>query len=100
MKNLYGTSFPAPENHEAGSNPSSSAAILAAPKTVSEIARLTREAYEKHRGAQVAVELLAVDRRAFLGAVFSAGAFVLGANLLTDPADGRHRLAAQRLPRL
>src|SRR6185436_19153244 len=44
------------------------------------------EAYEKHGGAQVAVELLAVDRRAFLGAVFSAGAFVLGANLLTDSA--------------
>ena len=74
--------------------------MLAAPKTVSEIARLTREAYEKHRGACMAVELLPVDRRGFLGAVFSAGALVLGANLLTDQRDGRHRLAAQRLPRL
>src|SRR5580765_8489958 len=86
MKSLYGTSFPAPENPKQDLTLPAAAAILAAPKTVSEIARLTREAYEKHRGAQVAVELLAVDRRAFLGAVFSAGAFVLGANLLTDPA--------------
>ena len=74
--------------------------MLAAPKTVSEIARLTREAYEKHRGACIAVELLPVDRRAFLGTVFSAGALVLGANLLTERATAAGRLAAQRLPRL
>ena len=86
MKSLYGTSFPAPENPKQDLTLPAAAAILAAPRTVSEIARLTREAYEKHRGAQVAVELLAVDRRGFLGAVFSAGAFVLGANLLTDSA--------------
>ena len=86
MKSLYGTSFPAPENPKQDLTLPAAAAILAAPRTVSEIARLTREAYEKHGGAQVAVELLAVDRRAFLGAVFSAGAFVLGANLLTDSA--------------
>ena len=67
MKNDYGTSFPAPN-------------------TQSAIARLANEAYAKHRGAFVAVEVLAVDRRTFLGAIFSAGALVLGANLLTDDA--------------
>jgi isoquinoline 1-oxidoreductase subunit beta len=72
MKNNYGTSFPA--------------ASLTAPKTVSSIGHMTREAYAKHRGAAVAVELLAPDRRTFLGTIFSAGALVLGANLLTDEA--------------
>jgi isoquinoline 1-oxidoreductase beta subunit len=86
MKNLYGTSFPAPENQQRALSLPTAAAILAAPKTASEIARLTREAYQKHGGARVAVELLAVDRRAFLGTVFSAGALVLGANLLADHA--------------
>src|ERR1035441_3957392 len=86
MKNFYGTSFPAPENQKPDLSLPAAAAILAAPKTASEIARLTREAYQKHRGARVAVELLAVDRRAFLGTVFSAGALVLGANLLADRA--------------
>jgi len=86
MKNLYGVSFPAPENQTQDLSLPAAAAILAAPKTGSEIARLTREAYEKHRGACVAVELLAVDRRSFLGTIFSAGALVLGANLLTDHA--------------
>src|ERR1039458_1713124 len=86
MKNLYGTSFPAPENQKPELSLPAAAAILAAPKTASEIARLTREAYQKHGGARVAVELLAVDRRAFLGTVFSAGALVLGANLLADQA--------------
>ena len=85
MKNLYGTSFPAPENRQRDSSLPLAAAILAAPKTASEIARLTREAYQKHGGART-VELLAVDRRAFLGTVFSAGAMVLGANLLADHA--------------
>src|ERR1035441_6882946 len=59
--------------------------LLAALQTASEIARLTREAYRKHGGART-VELLAVDRRAFLGTFFSAGALVLGANLLADHA--------------
>jgi isoquinoline 1-oxidoreductase beta subunit len=86
MKNLYGTSFPAPENQKPELSLPAAAAKLAAPKTASEIARLTREAYQKHGGARVAVELLAVDRRAFLGTVFSAGALVLGANLLADQA--------------
>src|SRR3954470_23635703 len=73
MKN-YGTSFPAPENK-------------------SEIARLSREAYSRHPGAYAeveaapAVELLSLDRRAFLGTVFSAGALVLGANLTSTPAE-------------
>jgi isoquinoline 1-oxidoreductase subunit beta len=86
MKNIYGVSFPAPENREPAS-PVPAAAMLAAPKVVSEIARLTREAYEKHPGLKVAVEVLPVDRRAFLGTVFSAAALVLGANLLTESAD-------------
>src|SRR5664279_916734 len=86
MKNLYGTSFPAPENQKPELSLPAAAAKLAAPKTASEIARLTREAYQKHGGARVAIELLAVDRRAFLGTVFSAGALVLGANLLADQA--------------
>jgi isoquinoline 1-oxidoreductase beta subunit len=85
MKNRYGTSFPAPEIQTQDVSLPAAAAMLAAPKTVSEIARLTREGYEKHRG-DVAVELLAVDRRAFLGTLFSAGAMVLGANLLADQA--------------
>ena len=67
MKNVYGTSFPAPENK-------------------SEIARLTSEAYRNHPGAyaevetprEIATEVLTVDRRGFLGTIFSAGAFVLG----------------------
>jgi isoquinoline 1-oxidoreductase beta subunit len=87
MKNYYGTSFPAPENEKRDSSLPTAAAPLAAPKTVSEIARLTREAYDKHRGACVSVERFAVDRRAFLGTVFSAGAFVLGASLLPDQAS-------------
>src|ERR1039457_4648313 len=86
MKNLYGTSFPAPQDQKRDLSLPLAAAILAAPKTVSEIARLTREAYLEHRGARVAVELLPVDRRAFLGIVFSAGALVLGANLFADQA--------------
>src|SRR5690349_13004330 len=87
MKPRYGVSFPAAENRQ----PSdlalpAAAAVLAAPKTVSAIARLTREAYERNPGLQVAVETLNVDRRGFLGTVFSAGAWVLGANVLTDAA--------------
>jgi isoquinoline 1-oxidoreductase beta subunit len=86
MKNVYGTSFPAPENQRPEVTIPAAAAMLAAPQTVSAIARLTSEAYEKHRDNCIAVELLPVDRRAFLGAVFSAGAMVLGATLLTDRA--------------
>lgn len=87
MKIPYGVSFPAPENQPQDSTLPAAAALLAAPKTVSAIARLAREAYEKHRGTQVAVELISVDRRAFLGTVFSAGALVLGANLLPGQAE-------------
>ena len=70
MKNLYGVSFPAPENQ---------------PREP-ETARLSREAYERHPELRVAVDTLSVDRRGFLGTVFSAGAWVLGANLLSDNA--------------
>src|SRR5664279_4414994 len=87
MKNRYGVSFPAPGNRKPKATLPAAAAIVAAPKTVSEIARLTREAYEKNPGLRVAVETLGVDRRGFLGAVFSAGAWVLGANLLAGEAS-------------
>jgi isoquinoline 1-oxidoreductase beta subunit len=84
MKNLYGVSFPAAENRRQDSMLPLAAAIVAAPKSVSEIARLTREAYEKHGGT---VAVLPVDRRGFLASILSAGAFVLGANVLTENAD-------------
>ena len=71
MKIRYGTSVPAPESN-------------------SEIARLTRDSYARHPDvyAEVAAapEVFKVDRREFLGAVFSASALVLGANLATGPA--------------
>ncbi len=57
--------------------------MLGAPKTHSEIARLSREAHQNHPGLQVAIEPLSLDRRGFLGTIFSAGAWVLSANLLT-----------------
>jgi len=65
MKNTYGTSLPAPE-------------------TVSEIGRLTREAYDSQRDSNV--ELFTVDRRGFLGSIFSAGALVLGASVISADA--------------
>src|SRR3954452_11678420 len=86
MKDLYGVSFPAPENRAHDSWLPLAAATLVAPKTTSEIARLTREAYDRHGGPAVAVEALSFDRRGFLAAVFTAGAWVLGANLLADSA--------------
>ncbi len=87
--NIYGVSFPAPENQETDLTlpvVAAAAAMLAAPKTVSEIARLTKESQENHPGLKADIEVLAVDRRGFLGTVFSAGAWVLGANLLADNA--------------
>ena len=87
MKIHYGTSYPAPENRTPESPiPLAAAAVLGAPKTSSEIARLTREAYDKLRADRVSLELITVDRRGFLGAVFSAGALVFGASLATDEA--------------
>ena len=86
MKPRYGVSFPAPENRPPSNPALPAAAILAAPKTVSTIARLTREAYERNPGLQVTVEALNVDRRGFLGTVFSAGAWVLSASITADSA--------------
>ncbi len=57
----YGTSLPAPESK-------------------SEIARLTEEGYAR-------LEILDPDRRAFLGGVFSVGAFVLAANVAVEKAQ-------------
>jgi isoquinoline 1-oxidoreductase beta subunit len=74
MKNIYGTSVPAPE-------------------TVSEIARLSREAYEQNPQLQTPVEVLTVDRRGFLGTMFSAGALVLGASL-TGCSGSRNNLSS------
>jgi isoquinoline 1-oxidoreductase subunit beta len=54
---------------------------------MSAIERLTREGYERHPGLRVEVEVFAVDRRAFLGTLFSAGAWVLGASLITERAE-------------
>jgi isoquinoline 1-oxidoreductase beta subunit len=72
MKIPYGTSFPAPRNK-------------------SEISRLTSESYAQHPGVyaevEAAGEVFKVDRREFLGAVFSASALVLGANVATDLAS-------------
>ena len=93
MKIPYGTSFAAPENQKQDAAVPAAAAMLAAPKTLSAIGRLTQEAYEKHRDAALAIELLAPDRRTFLGTVFSAGALVLGAivpqstKISDDPCD-------------
>jgi isoquinoline 1-oxidoreductase beta subunit len=87
MKNVYGVSFPAKENEPRDNALPAAAAILAAPKTASEIARLTQEAFERHPGLQVKIESVAVDRRGFLGTILGAGAWVLGANLVAEPAS-------------
>ncbi|HYP08139.1 MAG TPA: molybdopterin cofactor-binding domain-containing protein [Bryobacteraceae bacterium] len=89
MKIPYGISFPAPENEtpDVTSTAVAAAAMLAAPKTVSEIGRLTREAYDKLRQDNVSVEVLSVDRRGFLGTMFSAGALVFAAGLSADNAE-------------
>ncbi|MDX2267912.1 MAG: molybdopterin cofactor-binding domain-containing protein [Bryobacter sp.] len=68
MKIAYGISSPAPE-------------------TKSEISRLTREAYENNPALREPVAILAPDRRAFLGTVFSAGAFVLAAQATAPSAE-------------
>ena len=83
MKIEYGTSFPAPENRESNlAAPLAAAAMLGAPKTVSAIGKLTREAYEMIR-----VESVPVDRRGFLGAMFTAGALVFAAGEEAMAAD-------------
>lgn len=88
MKINYGTSRPAPENDERNAAlPLAAAALLAAPKTGSEIARLSREAYAHLKDAAAEIEVLPLERRSFLGTVFSASAFVLGANLLPGRAS-------------
>jgi isoquinoline 1-oxidoreductase beta subunit len=81
MKVTYGTSFPAPENRSYNESaiPAAAGAILGAPRTSSEIGRLTREAYAR-------LEVVPVDRRTFLGTIFSAGALVLGATLAAEDA--------------
>ena len=86
----YGISFPAVENRPESDNMTSAvaaAAMLAAPKTASEISRLTQEAYRKLREDGVSVDLVPVGRRGFLGTVFSAGALVLGAAFTADQAE-------------
>ncbi|HYO80903.1 MAG TPA: hypothetical protein VES20_05850, partial [Bryobacteraceae bacterium] len=89
MKIPYGTSVPAPENREAEAGTGAAlaaAAMLGAPRTTSAIGQLTREAYQKLRQDGVTVDVLSVDRRGFLGTLFSAGALVLGASFTADDA--------------
>jgi isoquinoline 1-oxidoreductase beta subunit len=87
MKINYGTSFPAPENEPASSAAplAAGAAILAAPKTVSAIADLTKQAYAQL--GDISIGKIDADRRGFLGAVFSTGALVLMANFATETAE-------------
>ncbi|MDX2152081.1 MAG: molybdopterin cofactor-binding domain-containing protein [Bryobacteraceae bacterium] len=78
MKINYGVSVPAPETAKAGT------ATVAG---VGAIAALTREAYARLRAEGVSLEVVPMERRGFLGAVFSAGALVLGAGVLADEAQ-------------
>ncbi|MEO8027483.1 MAG: molybdopterin cofactor-binding domain-containing protein [Bryobacteraceae bacterium] len=84
MANRKGISVPTPKSQQ----PDHVAiTTLPAPPTHSEIRRLTREGYANHSDVKVEMEILPLDRRQFLGAAFSAAAFVLGANLVTDRAN-------------
>src|SRR5262252_3485962 len=81
MKFTYGTSFPAPEKPEANN------AALPGVVTGGVFASLARARYANRKDLQVAIESVPVDRRGFLGAAFTAGAWVLGAHFLPGSAD-------------
>src|SRR5215467_11372746 len=81
MKCTYGTSFPAPEKQEANN------AALPGVVTGGVFASLARAGYANRKDLRVAIESVPVDRRGFLGAAFTAGAWVLGANFLPESAD-------------
>ena len=101
MKSHYGTSFPAPENLPGTESAlPAAAAILAAPKTASEIARLSREAYQNHRGAARSRRIplrgpSRLPRHGLLRRRFRP-------RRQSPPRPGlrRHHLGTQRLPRL
>ena len=81
MKCTYGTSFPAPENQEPKN------ATLPGLVTGGVFATLARVGNANRKDLQVAIESVPVDRRGFLGAVFTASAWVLGANFLAESSD-------------
>src|SRR5215470_8798396 len=81
MKVTYGTSVPAPENQP------SNIAALPGVVTAGVFALLARAGYANRKDLEVAIESVPVDRRGFLGAAFTAGAWVLGANFLAESAD-------------
>src|ERR1041384_6448492 len=81
MKCTYGTSFPAPEKEVSNHDP------LSGVVTGGVFAALGRAGYANRKDLQVAIESVPVDRRGFLGAAFTAGAWVLGANFLSESAD-------------
>ncbi len=86
MKCTYGTSFPAPENQEPKPQEPKNA-TLPGIVTGGVVATLARAGYTNRKDLQVAIESVPVDRRGFLGAAFTVGAWVLGANFLAESAD-------------
>ncbi len=82
MKCTFGTSFPAPENLPAGA-----AGGIQQSSTGGSFAGLAAAVYAKRDDLKVSIENVSVDRRGFLGTAFAAGAWVLGANILSGNAD-------------
>jgi isoquinoline 1-oxidoreductase beta subunit len=73
------------------------AETLGAPETKSEIRRLSEEAYARYDQEAGAVRVL--DRRSFVGTVFSASAFLLGASVATTNAEAAIPSSANTTPK-